>query len=88
MARRKTKLKVKTTGDKVLVNTPASVYGKVSGPKRKVMLQLKNAYGWRTIDKDKSNKSGRVRAQGADQVVRQEEDARRRAARRAASRAR
>ncbi len=59
MARRTTKLKVKTTGDKVLVNTTASVYGKVSGPKRKVMLQLKNAYGWRTIDKDKSNKKGK-----------------------------
>ena len=59
MARRKTKLKVKTTGDKVLVNTKASVYGKVNGPKRKVVLELKNAYGWRTIDKDKSNKKGK-----------------------------
>ncbi len=59
LGRRKTKLKVKTTANAVVVLQPAVVSGKVNGPKRKVMLQLKNAYGWKKVDKDKSNKKGK-----------------------------
>ena len=59
LGRRRTKLKVKTSADVVVVLTPASVSGKVSGHKRKVVLQLKNAYGWRNVDKDKSNGKGK-----------------------------
>lgn len=60
LGRRKTKLKVKATANAVIVLEKAEVYGKVNGPKkRKVMLQLKDAYGWRKIDQDKSNKKGK-----------------------------
>ena len=59
LGRRKTKLSVKTTAAEVGALQPAAVYGKVNGPKRKVVLQLKNAYGWRVVDKDKSNKKGK-----------------------------
>ena len=58
LGKRRTKLKVKTTANAVVVLQPAEVTGKVSGSKRKVMLQLKNAYGWKKVDKDKSNKKG------------------------------
>jgi hypothetical protein len=57
--RKKTKLKVKVDASSVVVLTPTAVTGKISGPKRKVQLQLKNAYGWRKVDADKSNKKGK-----------------------------
>jgi Matrixin len=59
LGRRKTKLKVRKSASTVVVLQRAKVKGKVSGPKRKVILQLKNAYGWRKVDKDKSNKKGK-----------------------------
>lgn len=61
LARRKTKLKVKRSAKAVIVLQPAVVRGKVSGPKRTLILQQKNAYGWRKVDKDKSNKKGKFR---------------------------
>ena len=57
--RKQTKLKVKVSAKKVTILEPATVSGKVSGPKRKVMLQVKNDYGWRKVDADKSNKKGK-----------------------------
>jgi len=59
LGKRKTKLKVKPAAKAVVVLTPTAIDGKVSGPKRKVILQLKNAYGWKVVDRDKSNKKGK-----------------------------
>ena len=59
LGRRKTKLKVKPSATAVPVLTDVTIAGKVNGPKRKLILQLKNAYGWRNIDKDKSNRKGK-----------------------------
>ena len=57
--KRRTKVTAKASARAVIVLQPATVTGKANGPKRKVLLQLKNAYGWKQVDKDKTNKKGR-----------------------------
>ena len=59
LGKRRTRVTAKASASSVVVLTPATVTGKVNGPKRKVLLQLKNAYGWKTVDKDKTNKRGK-----------------------------
>ena len=62
LGRRKTTLTVKASASKVVVLQPATISGKVNGPnKRRVVLQLKNAYGWGNVDKDKTNTSGKYK---------------------------
>lgn len=59
LGKRRTRVKAKASGSSVVALQPATVRGKVNGPKRKVILQLKNAYGWKKVDGDKTNKKGK-----------------------------
>ncbi len=62
LGKRRTTVTAKASARSVVVLQPANIKGKVNGPnKRRVVLQLKNAYGWGNVDKDKTNKSGKYK---------------------------
>lgn len=58
--RKKTKIKVDKPSS-VTALTKTKLRGKVNGPKRKVILELKSAYGWKQVTADKSNKKGKFK---------------------------
>ncbi len=60
-SRGKTELKVEVEDSRVLALTDTKIRGRVNGPKRKVILELKNAYGWERVTADKSNKKGKFK---------------------------
>jgi hypothetical protein len=56
-----TRIKVKASAGEVVVLQPVRVQGRVSGPRRRVELELRDDYEWRRIDRKKTDGLGRYR---------------------------
>jgi hypothetical protein len=56
-----TRIKVKASADEVVVLQPVRVQGRVSGPRRRVELELRDDYEWRRIDRKRTDGLGRYR---------------------------
>jgi len=59
LGKRRTTVTAKASSRSVIALEKATVTGKVNGGKRKVFLELKNAYGWKKVDGDRTNKRGK-----------------------------